>query len=114
MINKDSMYPYIWAWGRYLGSSDYYMEQQEEFAKKVDALHNVIYFDDHENRWVTVDEVMPDDTRAWLHDFVHLNFKADLEPNTETAPGKVTNPEHRADLIKHEELKPEEDRDDDS
>jgi hypothetical protein len=112
-VNKDSMYPYIWAWGKRMGSNDYYMENEEELAAQEEAPRTAI-FRDSEGVWSTVDEVQNIELKVWLHDFVHLNFKADLGPNTETAPGKVTNPEHRADLIRHEELKPEEDRDDDS
>lgn len=54
---KTKEYPYIWAWGRYMRSYEYYMEDQEFLAKQDKAPKTAIYKRDSTKKWVTVDEI---------------------------------------------------------
>lgn len=49
-------YPYIRAWGTYLGSFPYYINDQIALATKDGAPERSIY-KSHEGQWVTFDEI---------------------------------------------------------
>lgn len=53
-------FPYIRAWGKFMHSFDYYIEEQVEAARKALAPHDAIYFSAFENRWHRWSE-MPED-----------------------------------------------------
>jgi hypothetical protein len=51
------MYNYITAWGRMMGSYDYYILQQIEKAKQDNAPSNACYFNDFEQKWVCYSDI---------------------------------------------------------
>lgn len=52
-------YLHIAAWGRQLGSHQYYIENQQKRAFETGAPVNAIYEEHGTGRWVTVDECVP-------------------------------------------------------
>jgi hypothetical protein len=65
MTSPKDEYPYIVLWGRYLGSYDYYIEQEVAQAKKDNAPKNAT-FTDSTGRWHTFDEVKNPSTIEWF------------------------------------------------
>lgn len=55
-------YPYIWAWGKSIGSFDYYIQGQIELAEADNAPQNAI-FKRSDDTWATVDEIVNDELR---------------------------------------------------
>jgi hypothetical protein len=51
------MYNYITAWGRMMGSYDYYILQQIEKAKQDNAPSDACYFNDFEQKWVCYSDI---------------------------------------------------------
>jgi hypothetical protein len=47
------------AWGRYLGSFDYYIEQEQRRAVRTQAPIDALYYDDKKKAWVCVDSLSP-------------------------------------------------------
>jgi hypothetical protein len=56
-------YPYIRAWGKYLGSYQYYINAQVERADKDRAPNNAIYYNEDKKCWATADEITDDGAR---------------------------------------------------
>lgn len=74
-------YPYIRAWGQIMGSHAYYINDRIEDAQLDGAPENAVYLCSHKYttlpscdkpgpHWVTVDEIVREDTRARLHKIV--------------------------------------------
>jgi hypothetical protein len=62
-------YPYIRAWGRMIGSKDYYITMQIEQARQ-DAAPNDATYKSSDGHWHTIADVTREDTRALLNDIV--------------------------------------------
>jgi hypothetical protein len=75
-MDKTGDYPYIRAWGEMLGSSDAYITEQVEQARRDKAPANATYRDRNAGRWSTTDDISSQGTRAQL----------DLPPIEPTAP----------------------------
>lgn len=54
-------YPYIRAWGRMMGSSHYYIQQEVEKARQMQAPQDAIY--ERDGVWAVVDDIRSDETR---------------------------------------------------
>ena len=61
----NSKYEHIVLWGRYLGSADYYINDQILLAAKDKAPENAIY-KDNDGKWHTFDDVVNPRTLAWF------------------------------------------------
>lgn len=61
-------YKYIWAWGRYTGSKDYYIKDQVALAESENAPENSIY-KDKKGVWQTVDTLKNPDTLRIINQF---------------------------------------------
>lgn len=62
-------YKYIVAWGRYVGSKDYYIEDQLEKAEKENAPKRAIS-KAHDGTWRTMDAIEDPNLVAALEDYV--------------------------------------------
>jgi hypothetical protein len=51
----NNEYPYIEAWGRYLGSLSYYIRDQTDKARRDKAPRTAIY--ERDGKWITFEEV---------------------------------------------------------
>lgn len=60
---------YVVAWGKYVGSMDYYIKDQLALAEKDNAPENAIY-KDRDGTWRTIDALEDENTAASLHDYV--------------------------------------------
>jgi hypothetical protein len=58
-------YPWIWRWGRLLGSFSYYIENEVKRAREDGAPQNAIYRR-NDGTWATTDDVTSEDTRRQL------------------------------------------------
>jgi hypothetical protein len=59
--HDDQDYPGIRAWGRHLGSSNYFVKGQIDKARRDQAPANAIY--KREEHWVTTDDILHEDVR---------------------------------------------------
>ena len=50
-------YPYIVAWGKWIGSSEYYIEGQCKTANNEGANENSVYWNSELNKWIQFDEL---------------------------------------------------------
>lgn len=66
---KAIEYPYIYAWGKMLGSYQTYIDNQVALAKRHGAPQNTTYIR-QDGTWSTIEDVMPEDTRDILHGYV--------------------------------------------
>jgi len=60
---------YVYAWGRYMDSKDYYIQDQLEAAEKDNAPENAI-FKGKDGMWVTTDAIEDPNLAASLADYV--------------------------------------------
>lgn len=67
MQYRPSDYRHIAAWGRYLGSYQYYIKDQQEQAALDNAPLDAVYYNNDQRRWVTLDE-MAAPARQWLQE----------------------------------------------
>ena len=72
MANTGYRYPSIRAWGKYLGSYAYYIEEQVRKAQDDDAPLNAIYFGGTgpEPRWITADEITNPHAAAFIEHWI--------------------------------------------
>jgi hypothetical protein len=67
-INRTK-YQHIVAWGRYLQSGAYYIEDQIDLAEKDNAPVDAIYKD--QGTWWTMADVVDPQVKTWLEEFVN-------------------------------------------
>ena len=60
---------YVYAWGRYMDSKDYYIQDQLDLAEKDNAPENAI-FKRREGDWATMDSLDDPNLAAALNDYV--------------------------------------------
>lgn len=60
-------YKYIRAWGRYMGSYQYYIDEQVYKAQQDGAPENAIYLSGTTGEWVTFDEVTSDHAKSSIN-----------------------------------------------
>ena len=63
-------YKYVWAWGKLLGSMDYYIDRQIKKAREENAPLDAVYYDNKENKWHTVGDVVSP-TRAEIEQIIN-------------------------------------------
>jgi hypothetical protein len=63
-------YIYIKAWGKFLHSFDYYIEQQVEKARRDGAPQNACFFSVDSNKWVTFDDIQNLQTKEIVAKYV--------------------------------------------
>jgi hypothetical protein len=66
-------YPFIHAWGAYMGSKQYYIKDQVSEAKEDEAPQNAIYLRD--GKWRTIDDVSNERAKEFCLDWVAKNSK---------------------------------------
>ena len=83
MANEPNKYIYgpkpywfVKAWGKQMGSFQYYIDRQVELAREEGAPHNAIYRDT-EGTWHTVNDVKDESTRDRLRRDVQRMMHAD-------------------------------------
>ena len=76
-MNND--YPYIRAWGRLLGSSDYYVEDQIAKAKREQAPYDAIFKTEGED-WSTFSELLETADPVVIEQVNRLIIDMGLEP----------------------------------
>lgn len=62
--NGEKSYPSIRAWGAYMGSFDYYIQNEIANAKRVKAPEDAIY--ERDGKWIRLSDVTSDTTRAYF------------------------------------------------
>jgi len=62
-------YKYIYAWGRYMDSMDYYIQDQMDAAEKDNAPENAI-FKGKDGMWVTTEAIEDPNLAASLTEYV--------------------------------------------
>jgi hypothetical protein len=67
---KASDYKYIRAWGKFLGSYEYYIVGEQERALEDDAPFDAISYDDQNKRWRTVRDIKRPGLKAQLDDLL--------------------------------------------
>jgi hypothetical protein len=75
---SPAAYLHIAAWGSWLHSNGYYVQQEQNRAAQDKAPVNAIYYSPDEGRWVTVDEIRNDVTRAAIERLA-LDYRRILE-----------------------------------
>lgn len=68
MAEQKLKYPYIRAWGEWIGSYDYYIRDQQALAEREAAPATAIY--KGEDGWKTVEDVQNPDLRLQLDERV--------------------------------------------
>lgn len=70
-------YPFVYAWGRFLGSFSYYIMGQIKRAIEENAPKTAIYKDEVNDVWKTVDEVQSKNGKRVLSNIIYEIFKDD-------------------------------------
>jgi hypothetical protein len=65
-MSTQQDYPWIRVWGKYLGSSPYYIDDQVAEARRDGAPQDAIYKDSDTEEWRTIDTITSPHTRRVL------------------------------------------------
>jgi len=63
---NEIKYPCILAWGKYLGSLDYYIKNQIDRATRDNAPRNAIYYNDEKSKWITSNEIQDGNSKEMI------------------------------------------------
>lgn len=72
---KYALYPYIYAWGQYMGSYEYYILKQIDLAIEMNAPKDAIFFTSEPfNMWSTISDIKRPELINWLNELVRHQF----------------------------------------
>lgn len=56
-VNLSAKYPWIQKWGQWMGSYQYYIDQQLELAEETNAPLNATSYNEETKHWTTTDDI---------------------------------------------------------
>jgi len=79
-------YPYVRAWGHYMGTPDLHVRDALHDARDSTAPADAVYRSFNTHEWITIGEIAPDGMRRQLHVFAQNAWGAALPPPQVTHP----------------------------